>query len=584
MLTLSLLLPFGIRSLHSSTRNLRKHKTDLDHFTWISKNWSICSGRYVLRDINNPDALLFLTNKEYHDLLKSILSNERDCIVFSTPSNSREDILEEISELSHEGSDTPFNPSGFRRSQMFNCFRGWKIQESMITFKRNFKSFLPSYYKDIVCWFGRTRLSSRDLFIKEMAGRLDRRFKSRGINDTILLYKTIVIVVLNYCSGTPLKSTQELGLRVRLVHGLPKVIPVPLRNLIREGNTFYIRIIVSLFSAYKGFKGTYKPFSTSSITKTLYQYPNWQPSGIISDKFESVITSGESTSQVLTRIRNVSLNVLQLMKFKRGFWENFNPSGLKYPLTPSFDAFKLIYAASPNSRFSSLGIILDALALRANGDILNYYCEYLRLVEEKDIENNFKVDADKFITWIFDICEDIEKSLSSHYDRTSFLTNKPNNIMFGLFGMDDGIDADDMKEELLLTDFENLIRSWTGGLYKNSSFMDIRTAYRVHPLCNGMSLEEALQDPDFAQIPGNVYFHEICQVPIGELWKTFFQNLIKVLQLGKLSLRYESAGKVRVFAIVDYWTQSLLRPMHNALFRILKNHPSDATFDQEGKV
>jgi hypothetical protein len=52
------------------------------------------------------------------------------------------------------------------------------------------------------------------------------------------------------------------------------------------------------------------------------------------------------------------------------------------------------------------------------------------------------------------------------------------------------------------------------------------------------------------------------------------------LRLGKLSLKHEAAGKVRVFAIVDAWTQSLLSPLHDNIFRILRNIPQDGTFNQ----
>jgi hypothetical protein len=54
----------------------------------------------------------------------------------------------------------------------------------------------------------------------------------------------------------------------------------------------------------------------------------------------------------------------------------------------------------------------------------------------------------------------------------------------------------------------------------------------------------------------------------------------KPLTLGALALKVEAAGKVRVFAIVDAWTQSLLKPLHNLLFEILRNIPQDGTFDQ----
>jgi len=50
--------------------------------------------------------------------------------------------------------------------------------------------------------------------------------------------------------------------------------------------------------------------------------------------------------------------------------------------------------------------------------------------------------------------------------------------------------------------------------------------------------------------------------------------------LSKLSLKEEAAGKVRVFAILDSWTQSALTGLHKSLAHILKNIQQDGTFDQ----
>jgi len=57
-----------------------------------------------------------------------------------------------------------------------------------------------------------------------------------------------------------------------------------------------------------------------------------------------------------------------------------------------------------------------------------------------------------------------------------------------------------------------------------------------------------------------------------------------VLALGKLGLKVEPAGKVRVFAMVDPWTQWLLRPLHMKVFSILRKLPQDGTFNQESPV
>ena len=53
------------------------------------------------------------------------------------------------------------------------------------------------------------------------------------------------------------------------------------------------------------------------------------------------------------------------------------------------------------------------------------------------------------------------------------------------------------------------------------------------------------------------------------------------LSTGKLSFKIEAAGKVRTFAICDIWTQSLLKPLHEDLFRLLEGLPNDGTFNQE---
>lgn len=52
------------------------------------------------------------------------------------------------------------------------------------------------------------------------------------------------------------------------------------------------------------------------------------------------------------------------------------------------------------------------------------------------------------------------------------------------------------------------------------------------------------------------------------------------LRGGQLSLKVEPAGKVRIFAIVDIWTQSVLSPLHDSLFNLLRKLPNDGTFDQ----
>lgn len=74
----------------------------------------------------------------------------------------------------------------------------------------------------------------------------------------------------------------------------------------------------------------------------------------------------------------------------------------------------------------------------------------------------------------------------------------------------------------------------------------------------------------------------------GRFYKTLLAELItlsqykveQTLYLGRLSLKEEAAGKIRVFAITDLVTQSLFSPLNDFIFGLLKSIPMDGTFDQ----
>lgn len=59
---------------------------------------------------------------------------------------------------------------------------------------------------------------------------------------------------------------------------------------------------------------------------------------------------------------------------------------------------------------------------------------------------------------------------------------------------------------------------------------------------------------------------------------------LNTLFLGKLGFKAEPAGKVRVFAMVDAWTQWLMYPLHKWIFTVLREIPQDGTFDQMSPI
>jgi len=54
----------------------------------------------------------------------------------------------------------------------------------------------------------------------------------------------------------------------------------------------------------------------------------------------------------------------------------------------------------------------------------------------------------------------------------------------------------------------------------------------------------------------------------------------RVLYTGRLGFSAEPAGKTRIFAIGDYWSQLSLKPIQIALYRTLQSIPTDATSNQ----
>lgn len=68
-----------------------------------------------------------------------------------------------------------------------------------------------------------------------------------------------------------------------------------------------------------------------------------------------------------------------------------------------------------------------------------------------------------------------------------------------------------------------------------------------------------------------------------EILKRIFNGkpLPKLGSLGRLGFKDEAAGKVRVFAIVDWVLQCMFRPLHGLIFKVLRNIPQDGTFNQE---
>lgn len=63
-------------------------------------------------------------------------------------------------------------------------------------------------------------------------------------------------------------------------------------------------------------------------------------------------------------------------------------------------------------------------------------------------------------------------------------------------------------------------------------------------------------------------------------WLAKFKGLSPKGRTARLSLVKDKEAKCRIVAILDYWTQSALQPLHKAQFALLRSLKSDCTFNQ----
>lgn len=162
-------------------------------------------------------------------------------------------------------------------------------------------------------------------------------------------------------------------------------------------------------------------------------------------------------------------------------------------------------------------------------------------------------------------------------------------------------------------DFQSITDSWKGNLpnkwdtfktavkktlgYKRSRYLlkSYHTSTKSGP--NGQAMLFSIHD--FLAIPEELKTHlvmlggkkiEDTFAKLVKIWDGIpayqhWFNLInlkaeKAQKFRKISTFGDKEGKTRVIGILDYWSQTVLRPIHKDLEKILKKIPEDCTFDQ----
>jgi hypothetical protein len=134
----------------------------------------------------------------------------------------------------------------------------------------------------------------------------------------------------------------------------------------------------------------------------------------------------------------------------------------------------------------------------------------------------------------------------------------------------------------------NLIREWVEATDQKDLWQSIRKTAKMFSLQYQLSMK--LADWATVEVVGTSAHN---RKGLGKFTPNWAKNIMgqnnpllrfKEPTLQRLHNLCEAAGKVRTIAIVDYWTNYVLKPLHDWMFKILQCLPQDATFDQEGRV
>jgi hypothetical protein len=138
-----------------------------------------------------------------------------------------------------------------------------------------------------------------------------------------------------------------------------------------------------------------------------------------------------------------------------------------------------------------------------------------------------------------------------------------------------------IRDEKLLEDILNFIPGWVKSLNKTLSFPDMKYHFTVKKGPNGPAL--ATSDSDLTAIFNDTSLLEAIQVVSVKLNdefpfdEEFHRSENDKAIHSKLTQFPEKSGKTRTIAVVDYYSQRALKPLHSALMSLLKTLETDGT-------
>jgi len=581
-----------------------------DHHLYAQVDWNqVKGGNYAVVDPMDPSNILYLSPRSYIAAQKTWISNDVAVVVLATPKDSPNTDQPTSSKSNLKGSPKrsqhSFLNDGLGTGRDAKGRIWGAFQSPMIKFINHYVSSksarvnseisenIPQPAVEInngnivdltlewghLLHFKLFGLASGRGFrssLNEFAEHVALIFRTQG---GLLLTKRLKIYALcvkSYLGKNPYSSTKDLGIRIRLCGGLPKALPSQVRSVLRSRPVQSIRLWISILHYYKAMVVKSPKPDLSGVVSTPVDLPEW----IVHDF-------------ALFQIKFLTL-------FKDVLARKPKPD---YSEPEFYSTFK----SGPNMRPALAGLLPDLFGwMRSVASKTGWISTTLT---ERPITPNTTVrDLVKICLDLIAYVESLlAKSLAGDIEATKLLSLVPVFRFASVWGITKWLYKAMMK---MIPEMTRQIGEQTG-YNKSAGLDDYMSLYlEMEREAKGLPNPKTVKGQSKARKQEGVYdWHDklfaglpmdnklpdfyyqppvrepwISQGPATWSWLSEDSDEMVTPKLTKLSFLQEPAGKVRVIAIVDWWSQQALKPIHEWMFDLLASLPTDATFSQEGSL
>jgi hypothetical protein len=580
-------------------------------------DWDLARMRpYVIIDPFDPSGLLYLNSAEYLVQARTLASNNVPFVVVSRPGTVKPvpaknppeflapvlDAIETpeygISSVKPEKGGKEHEVSGSteslasdfsRRSwKEFSDLRKWISKncpwgegETVDLHHGNVMGLLVMWARELLHYLEFKSPGSRIGQLTPLIQHLQTLLLHNGPAYTIARLKISLFCLYSYVGGNPVKDTSGLGQRVRLRGGLPIFLGIGPRSSIRQGNLGSIRLWASLLNIYKVMKGPHGPSPLETIE---------------APKFEGDMGDFASFCQGWDTL------------FDR--WQATIKSDLpewKYKTAWGY----VITSAGANSSCAMSSLYRDAAAWKGRTDLPQLWFDLWKDRQMHGIYNLTKIEGE---TWAR-----AHSRLDGHPSVIPWQDEgTPKQRLDAIWKCIRRVlvmDEDGEMDLIWRPSTRNLndlraLQVATVQARLDKAIAKLNEYHKKKGLPTSLPISEKTTYVEFKEwlakkeVPKSLELQAVerqlisrdsqREIPNGlleewiELFRTVGLHPTKFSHdypiTGRLHSIPEPAGKVRVVAIGDYFSQVALKPLHEYIFKLLRLNPNDATFDQQGAV